>query len=95
KKTRSRLRPEAGFRTSPTTGMTLTPKNSPPSGTPGLKQIAVSVLAAAFGVQSHRNRVRDFTHGKAWHFVVAGLLFTAVLVGILYLAVRLAVTSAT
>lgn len=34
--------------------------NKPPT----LLQMMHSVLAAAFGVQSGKNRARDFTHGK-------------------------------
>jgi hypothetical protein len=52
------------------------------------------VLAAAFGVQSGKNRARDFTHGKPSHFVVLGILFTAVfaltLFGIVKLVLHLA-----
>ena len=43
---------------------------------PSSIQIIVSVLASFFGVQSSRNRERDFKHGKASHFIVAGLLLT-------------------
>ena len=43
-------------------------------------QVGFSTLASAFGVQSRRNRERDFTHGKAWHFIVAGIVFTVVFV---------------
>ncbi len=43
-------------------------------------QVMSSTLASAFGVQSSRNRERDFTHGKAWHFIVAGIVFTVVFV---------------
>lgn len=52
-------------------------------------QVALSVIAAAFGVQSSRNRERDFSHGDPLTFIVAGLVFTALfvltLVGIVYL----------
>ena len=46
-------------------------------------QIAGSAIAAAFGVQSRKKRERDFSHGKISHFVVAGVLFTAVFVLVL------------
>ena len=48
--------------------------NKPPT----FWQMLHSVVAAAFGVQSAKNRARDFTHGKPSHFVILGLLFTAV-----------------
>ncbi len=37
-------------------------------------QMLHSVVAAAFGVQSGKNRARDFTHGKPSHFVMLGIL---------------------
>ncbi|MFI8483248.1 DUF2970 domain-containing protein [Pseudomonas sp. NPDC078700] len=36
-----------------------------------------SVLAAAFGVQSGKNRNRDFSRGKPSQFILLGVLFTA------------------
>ncbi|WP_028634485.1 DUF2970 domain-containing protein [Pseudomonas parafulva] len=61
---------------------------------PTLWQMLQSILAAAFGVQSGKNRARDFTHGKACHFIVLGVLFTlafvAVLIGLVQLALHLA-----
>lgn len=52
-------------------------------------QVLGSVLAAAFGVQSRRNRERDFRSGKASHFIILGVLFTAVFVLVLVLIVNL------
>lgn len=46
------------------------------SAPPGLARIVFSVLAAFFGVQSERNRERDFKHGKAIHYIVVGLAMT-------------------
>lgn len=43
-------------------------------------QVLQSTLAAAFGVQSSKNRKRDFTRGKASHFIMMGIGFTAVFV---------------
>jgi hypothetical protein len=43
---------------------------------PGLKDIVRSVLSAAIGVQSRRNQERDFTHGKARVYIIAGIIFT-------------------
>ena len=54
---------------------------------PTLWQVLGSVLAAMFGVQSERNRVRDFTHGNLATFFIVGLLLTAVFVAGLYLLV--------
>lgn len=56
---------------------------------PGLRQTIASVLAAAFGVQSSANRQRDFKHGKARNFIIAGVVFTVLFVLALVLLVRL------
>lgn len=50
--------------------------------------VAMSILAAAIGVQSKANKERDFKHGSPGAFIVAGLLFTALFVGALVLVVR-------
>lgn len=59
--------------------------NKPPT----LWQMLQSVMAAAFGVQSGKNRARDFTHGKPSHFVVLGILFTVVFALVLFGIVQL------
>lgn len=43
-------------------------------------QVMFSTIAAAFGVQSSRNRERDFTRGRASHFIIAGIVFTVLFV---------------
>ncbi|MDA8646507.1 DUF2970 domain-containing protein [Porticoccaceae bacterium] len=43
---------------------------------PKLRTLVLSVLAAGFGVQSDKNRQRDFTHGSPLAFIIGGLLFT-------------------
>ena len=48
-----------------------------------------SVLSAAFGVQSQRNRERDFSRGKARHFILMGIAFTACFVVTIVLIVKL------
>ncbi|ROO27702.1 hypothetical protein SAOR_07650 [Salinisphaera orenii MK-B5] len=61
---------------------------------PTLWQSWMSVLAAFFGVQSSANRERDFTRGRASHFILLGLLATALLVLVLVGAVWLAMAMA-
>ncbi len=46
-----------------------------------IRQIAASTVAAAFGVQSRKNRERDFSRGDIRQFIIAGILFTAFFVG--------------
>jgi hypothetical protein len=60
-------------------------KDKPPT----FWQMLHSVMAAAFGVQSGKNRERDFTHGKPAHFVILGLLFTALFAATLFSIVQL------
>jgi hypothetical protein len=57
-------------------------------------QIAGSAAAAAFGVQSRANRERDFTRGKPLHFIIAGIVFTAVFVLVIASVVRFVLHSA-
>ncbi|MBC3411031.1 MULTISPECIES: DUF2970 domain-containing protein [Pseudomonas] len=65
------------------------PQGKPPT----FWQMLHSILAAALGVQSGKNRARDFTHGKASHFIAMGavftLLFILVLIGLVQLAMHL------
>ncbi|AYF86205.1 DUF2970 domain-containing protein [Pseudomonas sp. JS3066] len=53
------------------------------------REMLQSVLAAAFGVQSGKNRARDFSRGKPSHFIILGVLFTAIFVLVLYGLVKL------
>jgi hypothetical protein len=52
-------------------------------------QIIGSVLAAGFGVQSQKNRERDFKAGSSKHFVIVGVVATVLFVITLYTVVRL------
>jgi hypothetical protein len=57
-------------------------------------QVVSSTLAAAFGVQSSRNRERDFTHGKPLHFIIAGIIFTVLFVVAMVVIVNLVLSGA-
>jgi len=59
-----------------------------------LLQVAHSVLAAFLGVQSNRNRERDFKAGSAKVFIVAGLVGTVVFIGTVALVVKLVLGAA-
>ena len=39
-----------------------------------------SVVASAFGVQTNKNRERDFQQGKFHHFVIGGIIFAVLFV---------------
>ncbi len=53
------------------------------------KAVVGSVLSAAFGVQSSRNRERDFSQGSYRHFIIAGVVFTVLFVLTLVAVVRI------
>lgn len=63
--------------------------DDPDNQGPGFWQMLHSVMAAAFGVQSAKNRTRDFTHGKPVQFLLLGLLFTGVFALTLFAIVKL------
>lgn len=52
-----------------------------------LLQIVGSICASFFGVQSSKNRERDFKSGRAIHFIAVGIAMTAVWYGGIYLVV--------
>ncbi|MDF3196272.1 MAG: DUF2970 domain-containing protein [Pseudomonas sp.] len=54
-----------------------------------LWEMLQSVLSAALGVQSAKNRSRDFSRGKPSHFIILGVLFTAVFVLVIFGIVKL------
>jgi hypothetical protein len=43
---------------------------------PGLGALVKSILAAAIGVQSDKNRTRDFEQGNPLAFIIGGFVFT-------------------
>jgi uncharacterized membrane protein YidH (DUF202 family) len=54
-----------------------------------LWELIGSTLAAAIGVQKKANKERDFTRGKPYQFIVAGLIFTVLFVLAVTVVVRL------
>ncbi|MFD1216534.1 MULTISPECIES: DUF2970 domain-containing protein [Microbulbifer] len=55
---------------------------------PSFGQIVLSTLAAAIGVQSNKNRERDFKAGSIKAYIAAGVIFTALFVVTLILVVK-------
>jgi len=47
-----------------------------------------SVGAAMLGVQSSKNKERDFTHGKPLHFIIGGLIGTLIFLLLIGLLVK-------
>jgi len=78
----------------PTKPAEPSPPSSPSSGRLSLLQMLSSVAASFFGVQSSRNRERDFSRGRAVHFVVLGLIMTTVFVLTVWAAVAWVMHSA-
>lgn len=74
--------------------MTAESKNPDPGKKTNLLQLIGSVLSAAIGIQSNKNRERDFRQGKFGTFVVAGVIFVALFVFSVYSLVRLVVRQA-
>jgi len=64
------------------------PRDPDPDAPLSLWQIVASSLAAAFGVQSSRNRQRDFSRGRAIHFIIAGVVLTALFVLLMVMVVN-------
>ena len=66
------------------------PEQEQPDSRPlSFLELLQSTAAAAFGVQSSRNRKRDFSRGKASHFIIMGIAFTALFALTLYGVVQL------
>lgn len=61
---------------------------------PSLLQVVGSVLAAAFGVQSDKNRERDFRRGSWQAFLIVGVIGTILFVLIVYGIVKAVLSSA-
>jgi len=60
-----------------------------------LWQIICSVFAAAFGVQSDKNRERDFKQAKPGTYIFAGVIFTILFVLVVIAVVKLVLSQAT
>ncbi|WP_434358086.1 DUF2970 domain-containing protein [Parasalinivibrio latis] len=58
---------------------------------PGLVTMILSVLAAMFGVQSDKNRRRDFAFGSATPYIALGIGFVVVFVLVLVVVVNLVI----
>ncbi len=57
-------------------------------------QVVSSVLAAGLGVQSSKNRERDFKQGKIGVFIAAGIVFTLFFIGAVYTVVQVVLKGA-
>ena len=83
--------------TAPSTEDQMTQVDNPDEVLPPLTlwQMIGSALSAAIGVQSSKNRERDFARGKASHFIIIGVGFTAIFVVLMALLVRFILSQVT
>ncbi|MGI0116254.1 DUF2970 domain-containing protein [Zooshikella sp. RANM57] len=56
-------------------------------------EVLQSVFAAAFGVQSQKKRLKDFSKGKPIHYVLVGILFTTLFILIMVGLVQIALNA--
>ena len=61
---------------------------------PTLRQVIGSVLASFIGVQSEKNRARDFQHGRLSQFILVGFVATVLFILIIFAIVKLVLSSA-
>jgi len=55
-------------------------KDNQNQSSPGIFSVLMSVLAAMIGVQSDKNRERDFKKGRASHYIIIGIVMTILFV---------------
>ena len=67
--------------------------HSKPDDKLSLWQVMGSVFAAAFGVQSEKNRQRDFTKAKPSTYIIAGILFTLAFILVIFTVVKVVLSS--
>jgi hypothetical protein len=60
----------------------------------GIVSIILSTLAAAFGVQSSKNRERDFAKGNFKAYVASGIIFTVLFILTVFTLAKLAIKQA-
>ncbi|MFP6837143.1 MAG: DUF2970 domain-containing protein [Pseudomonadales bacterium] len=69
-------------------------QDDPEAKSLGIWKVVKSVLAAGFGVQSSRNRSRDFAKGKPIHFIAVGIVLTVAFVTATIALVNLVLSNA-
>jgi len=62
---------------------------------PSLLDVFKSVIASFFGVQSEKNRKRDFEKGEPVQFIVVGLILTIAFIFMMFAIVKLVISYAT
>ena len=62
---------------------------------PSFLDVIKSVLASFFGVQSDKNRRRDFQHGNPGQFILVGIVLTLIFILAMIALVKLILASTT
>jgi hypothetical protein len=60
----------------------------------GLFKVVLSVLAAMFGVQSSKNRERDFAKGRPAAYIIVGIVMTLLFILTLWMVVKIVMSMA-
>ena len=61
---------------------------------PGFGSIVMSTLAAALGVQSSKNRERDFVKGNLKSYVISGIIFVIIFISSITMLVKFLISHA-
>ena len=61
---------------------------------PRFGSVILSILAAAIGVQSDKNRERDFANGSPFTFIIGGFVFTILFIASVAMIVGLVLSRA-
>lgn len=69
------------------------PKDAEKAQKPGLFQVLASVLAALFGVQSAKNRERDFKKGSAGDYIAIYVIIVLSMVIGMVITVNMVISS--
>ena len=56
-----------------------------------LIKIILSILSSFIGIQSDKNRNRDFNSNKPFHFIITGIILTFIFIFALYYLVNIVI----
>ena len=74
--------------------VTQTPETPNEEEKMGVFAVIGTVFAAALGVQSSKNRERDFKQGRIGVFIAAGIIATLLFIGTVFTVVQLVLSKA-
>jgi len=58
---------------------------------PSIKDTFKSVMSAFAGIQSDKNRKKDFSQGKISHFIIVGVISVVLFIAVLIVIVNLVI----